>query len=56
MQDRVSRVNPRLDILRPVVEQKLLISFRFHGWSAKIVGDVAHHDCIAIVATYSFTG
>ena len=51
MQDRVSRVNPRLDILRPVVEQKLLIPFRFHGWSAKIVGEVAHHDCIEIVAT-----
>ena len=50
MEDRVSPVNPRLDLLRREVEQKLLIPFRSHGWSAKIVGEVDHHDCIEIVA------
>ena len=32
MEDRVSPVNPRLDLLRREVEQKLLIPFRSHGW------------------------
>ena len=50
MEDRVSPVNPRLYLLRREVEQKLLIPFRLHGWCAKIVREVDHHDCIEIVA------
>ena len=50
MEDRVSPVNPRLDLLRREVEQKLLIPFRSHGWSAKIVREVDYDDCIEIVA------
>ena len=44
------RVNPRLGFLRQEVEQKLLIPFRSHGWSAKIVREIDHPDCIEIVA------
>ena len=50
MEHRVSPANPRLDILRREVEEKLLIPFRSHGWSAEIVSEVDRHDCIEIAA------
>ena len=50
MEARVTPVNPRLDHLRREVEQKLLIPFRSHGWSAEIEREIDPHDCIEIVA------
>ena len=50
MEHPVSPPNPRLDLLRREVEQKVLIPFRSHGWSAEIVREVDRHDCIEIVA------
>ena len=50
MEHRTSPTNPRLDLLRREVEEKVLNSFRSHGWSAEIVLDVDHHDCVEIAA------
>ena len=50
MAHRVSPSNPRLDLLRREVEQKVLIPFRSHGWSAEIVSEVDRQDCIEIAA------
>ena len=50
MEHRVSPANPRLDLLRREVEEKLLIPFRSHGWSAEIVSEVDRLDCIEIAA------
>ena len=50
MEHRVSPSNPRLDLLRREVRQKVLIPFRSHGWSAEIVREIDHHDCIEIAA------
>ena len=50
MEDRESPSNPRLDHLRREVEQKVLIPFRSHGWSAEIVREVDCLDCIEIAA------
>ena len=46
----MSAANPRLDLLRKDVEEKVLSPFRSHGWSAEIVHEVDHHDCIEIQA------
>ena len=50
MEIRNGPVNPRLRLLRREVEQTVLIPFRSHGWSAEIVREVDHHDCIEIAA------
>ena len=50
MEHRTSPTNPRLDLLRREVEEKVLNPFRSHGWSAEIVLDVEHHDCVEIAA------
>ena len=50
MEDRVGPANPRLHLLRREVEQKVLIPFRSHGWSAEIVREIDRHDCIEISA------
>ena len=50
MRDRVSSANPRLDILRPEVEEKVLNTFRLHGWSAEIEREFDCDDCIQIAA------
>lgn len=46
----MNAANPRLDILREEVEEKVLSPFRSHGWSAEIVQEVDRHDCIEIAA------
>ena len=53
MQSQVSPSNPRLDILRQDVEQKVLNPFRAHGWETEIVREVDRHDCIEITAKRS---
>ena len=50
MEDRERAANPRLDILRPEVEEKVLNPFRLHGWSAKIEREFYQDDCIEIAA------
>lgn len=50
MDDRVSQANPRLEILRREVDQKVLKPFRSHGWSAQIVRETDGHDCIEVAA------
>ena len=50
MEHRTSPTNPRLDLLRREVEEKVLNPFRLHGWSAEIVLDLDHHDCVEIAA------
>lgn len=42
--------NPRLNLLRREVEQTVLKPFRSHGWSANIVREIDHDDCIEITA------
>ena len=50
MEHRASPSNPRLDLLRREVSQKVLIPFRSHGWSAEIVSEIDHQECIEIAA------
>lgn len=50
MEDRVSSPNPRLRLLLDEVERTVLAPFRLHGWSAAIVRQVDHDDCIEIAA------
>ena len=50
MEHRVSPSNPRQDLLRREVEQKVLIPFRSHGWSAEIMREVDCHDCTELTA------
>ena len=50
MRDRVISANPRLDTLRPEVEEKVLNPFRWHGWSAEIVREIDRDSCIKIAA------
>ncbi len=42
--------NPRLSLLRRDVEQNVLKPFQSHGWSANIMREIDHHDCIEINA------
>ena len=42
--------NPRLNILRREIEQTVLKPFRSHGWSANIICEIGHDDCIEITA------
>lgn len=42
--------NPRLSILRTEVDQNVLKPFQSHGWSAKIIREIDHEDCIEITA------
>ncbi len=50
MNDRVAPANPRLDILRQEVEEKVLTPFQLHGWAARIMREVDGHDCIEVAA------
>ena len=50
MEDQSTSANPRLGLLRREVEQTVLKPLRSHGWSADIVREVDHHDCIEIAA------
>lgn len=43
--------NPRLELLRREVNEKVLEPFRLHDWSAEIVLEVDCHDCIEIAAS-----
>ena len=50
MENRVSSANPRLNRLRSEVEQQVLNPFHLHDWSAEIVREIDHDDCIEIAA------
>ena len=47
---RPTPTNPRLELLRREVEEKVLAPLRSHGWSAEIELENDHHDCIEIAA------
>ena len=51
MGDRVSSTNPRLDLLRQEVVDKVLKPFQRQGWTAEIAREVDQHDCIEVVAS-----
>ena len=42
--------NPRLNLLRQEVDQKVLKPFRSHLWSATVVREIDEYDCIEIAA------
>ena len=50
MENQNRSANPRLSLLRRDVEQNVLKPFRSHGWSANIMREIDHHDCIEITA------
>lgn len=50
MENQSRLKNPRLDLLRRDVEQSVLKPFRSHGWSANIMREINHDDCIEITA------
>ena len=51
MGDRVSSKNPRLELLRQEVVDKVLKPFQRQGWTAEIAREVDQHDCIEVVAS-----
>ena len=50
MENQNTSANPRLSLLRREVEQRVLKPFRSHGWSANIMCEIDHDDCIEITA------
>lgn len=50
MENQVTSANPRLSSLRRDVEQNVLKPLWSHGWSANIVLEIDHQDCIEITA------
>ena len=47
---RPTPTNPRLELLRREVEEKVLTPLRSHGWSAEFELENDHRDCIEIAA------
>ncbi|MDE0392912.1 MAG: hypothetical protein OXI57_12685 [Rhodospirillales bacterium] len=50
MDASVASANPRLGILRQEVEGTVLIPFKSHGWSTRIVREIDSQDCIEVFA------